>query len=172
MPSVLSRVVFFLSSFSPLLLVFSLLDTWGRGLPSIICAVTAGLAVVFLLLILWWAKMYRTAILCAKVARRKDVEALTYIASFLLPFLTVSTDSLKQKIALGIFMCLIALFYISGETYFWNPILSLLGYRAIEIELRAAEVATLITARSHVPVGAEITAVRLAYNVFWEPRSV
>ena len=116
------------------------------------------------------ATKYRTFPLRVKVARRKDAESLTYIATFLVPFFTISIDSLKQKIALAIFMLLIASFYVSGETYFWNPLLSAVGYRVLEIEFGNTETATLITRRKYIATDAEILAVRLAYNVFWEPR--
>jgi hypothetical protein len=170
MPSILTRIIFFLSSFSPLLIVFALLDTWGRGAPSIVCVLLSAIAACALMLIVKVSRQFKTAYICAKVARSKDTEALTYLASFLVPFLTVSADSARQRIAVGIFMFLIALFYIVGETYFWNPVLSLFGYRAIEIELGSTEIATLITYRRHIPVNSEIHAVRLAYNIFLEPR--
>jgi hypothetical protein len=135
---------------------------------TLLCLALAALALVLLALLASQARKIDKVAILAKVARRKDVEILTYVATFLVPFLTVSADSWRKQASLGIFVALIALFYMRGEMYFWNPVLGIIGYRTIEVELKTEELVTLITKRSYVKPGAEIRAVPLSSQVFWE----
>ncbi|WP_148085693.1 hypothetical protein [Amycolatopsis thermoflava] len=163
-----AQAILFTSSFSPILIVFALLDSWGRGLPSIICAAIAIVSIAALPLVLRGTRQLNAVPMVVKVARRKDVETLSYIATFLVPFITVAADSPKKRVALGIFVALIALFYIRGEMYFWNPILGLRGYRAIEVELGSEEIVTLITKRKFIRAESEVRAIPLSHQIYWE----
>lgn len=106
----------------------------------------------------------------AKTAKRKDVESLTYVATFLVPFLTVSADAPRKQLALAIFILLIYFLYVKGEVYFWNPILSLRGYYTMEVEVENGEAITLITPRGHIKQSREIRAIALTNHVYWEPK--
>jgi hypothetical protein len=164
-----TQIVLFVSSFSPLLIVFALLDSWGPGIPTIVCVVVAVASIVLLPIVLAGTRTVHAVPLRVRVGKRKDVEMLTYIATFLVPFITVEADSLRERVALGIFVALIALFYIKGDMYFWNPILGLRGYRAIEIEMQGDEVITLMTKRAFVRPGTELRAIQLSHHIYWEP---
>ncbi|MBV9594828.1 MAG: hypothetical protein JO147_13655, partial [Actinobacteria bacterium] len=43
-----ARLVLFMSSYAPLLVLFALLDSFGRGWPSILCAAVAAASVLAL----------------------------------------------------------------------------------------------------------------------------
>ncbi|WP_152611105.1 hypothetical protein [Amycolatopsis sp. MJM2582] len=135
---------------------------------TIVCYSLAGISIALLALLSSQTRKVDRVTISTKVARRKDVEMLTYIATFLVPFLTVAADSWRKQVALGIFVALIALFYTQGEMYFWNPILGIFGYRTIEIELVTEEVVTLITKSRYIKPGATVKAVPLASQVYWE----
>jgi hypothetical protein len=42
----LSQILMFWSSYAPLFAVFAILDSFGKGVPSLICAIAAGLGLV------------------------------------------------------------------------------------------------------------------------------
>lgn len=170
MPSTLTKLVLFVSSFSPLLLVFALLDSWGRGLPTRICIALAVLSWIALWLVLRVASRLSRVPVRAAIAKRRDSELLAYIVTYFVPFLTVPADSLRKGLALGIFVALIAIFYMQGEMYHWNPILGLCGYRVIEVGTSQQQTFSLITRRRYIPSGMELYLISLSNNVYWEPR--
>lgn len=168
MPSLLTRLILLLSSFSPLLIVFALLDSWGKGLPTQICI---GLAVVS------WCGLFagkRVAtslnpveLRAAKIVR-KDGELLAYIATYFVPFLTVPGDSPRKAAALAVFVLLLGIFYIQGDMYHWNPILGLFRFQILELEVVSGQSVNVITRRKRVTAGSVLSLRPLTPNVYWE----
>jgi hypothetical protein len=166
-----ARTIMFLSSFSPLLVVFALLDSWGRGWPNVLCLSLAIISPVLLWLVFSAKSKISPIHISVKVAKRKDIESLTYVATFLVPFLTVSADAPRKQLALGVFVLLIYILYVKGEVYFWNPVLTLCGYHTMELELATGEEIVLITRRDHVRPSLEVKAVTFTHHVYWESKS-
>ena len=166
-----TKVILFVSSFSPLLLVFALLDSFGKGAATILCLVLAGLGPLLLYLVLRLAQRIEGVPLVPSGHRRRDADVLAYVATYLIPFLTVDAVTLRSRLAIAIFIALIALFYVRGEMYFLNPLLGIVGYRVFEIDMSDGSAIVLITKRRHISDHATLRPVQLADYIFWEPGS-
>jgi hypothetical protein len=164
-----TKGILFISSFSPLLLVFALLDSFGGGTPTIACLVLAVLGPVSLYVVLRIARRFEGVPLVARGAQRKDADVLAYVATYLIPFLTVAATTLRARVAVGIFIVIIGLFYIRGEMYFLNPLLGLVGYRVFEIQVSGGGAVVLITRRRHIGAQAQLRPLPLADYIYWEP---
>jgi hypothetical protein len=162
------RLTFFLSSMSPLLVVFALLDTWGKGAATIICVAVAVISCLGLLVIFRSAATLAPAFLRPSATRRRDGDAIAYVVTYFVPFLTVPADTPRKAAALGILVALIGTFYIRGELYHWNPLLALLGYRVIEVDTPSGDSVSIITKRRRIQAGREFAAIPLADNIYWE----
>jgi hypothetical protein len=168
MPSLITKLILFLSSFSPLMLVFALLDSWGRGLPTQICIGLAVASWLGLFVIIRVAASLAAVPVRVATATLRDTELLAYVVTYFVPFLTVPADSLRRALALGIFVVLIAIFYVQGEMYHWNPILGLFGYHVMQIETTGGSVINVITKRSTVSSGTELSLKPASNRVYWE----
>jgi hypothetical protein len=168
MPSIIPRIVLFVSSFSPLLMVFALLDTFGPGWPSRACWIISFASIGLLYAFLRYARRIARVPICVALYRRRDQDVVGYVATYLIPFITFSADSLKEQLAVGIFILLIAVLYMRGEFYYLNPILAARGYRALEIETPGRDIAIILTRRNYIQRESELRAIPLGHQLYWE----
>ncbi|GAA4545011.1 hypothetical protein GCM10023175_24180 [Pseudonocardia xishanensis] len=167
MLSRLSKVILLVSSFSPLLIVFALLDYWGKGWPSAVCVGLAILSWIGVFYLYASLKKIDPTPLRVKKADRKDQEILTYLAANLLPFLSINPDGWREILASFIFVGLIGLFFVRGELYYTNPVLGVAKFRVLAIETTNQTV-YLITRRVYLPRDSEIRAVPISNHIMWE----
>jgi hypothetical protein len=125
----LGRPLLFLSSYAPLfgLLAIRFEPRW----LWISCTVLAVLGVASLWLLLKLGR--RASPGPHKLATVGDdgSEAAAYLASYLLPFLTVGTPSTRDVLAYAGFLLIAALIYIRSSMIQANPLLYLLGYKVL-----------------------------------------
>lgn len=168
MPSLVAQTVLFLSSFSPLFCVFALLDTFGEGWPSIVCLVVAAASAVGLAVFLHIARDLGTLIVTAARARHRDVDAIGYVATYLIPFAAMPGSEGRAKFAVMIFLAVVGVLYIRAFLFYVNPLLSLAGFRLFEIETETGRTLLVITRRMFIPANAELTVRTLSDYVFIE----
>lgn len=166
--SVLAQALLFLSSYSPLLGVFALLDTFGAGAPSIVCTVLAGLGLI-LLPMLFVDRTTAPHSLQVTSARPRDGDVLAYIASYLVPFASVNASSTRQQAAVGIFIALIAVLYVRTQMFYVNPILALVGYRIFEVASAGGTPIVLICRRRFIAPDTTVRAIRIS-DYIWRER--
>jgi hypothetical protein len=127
----LGRPLLFLSSYAPL---FALLAI--RFQPRwlwISCVVLAALGVASLLWLLKLDNRASKAPYTLTGVRDAGGEAASYLATYLLPFLTVSTPTARDVIAYAGFLLVAALISVRSDVAQVNPLLYLLGYRVMSI---------------------------------------
>jgi hypothetical protein len=88
-----SQSLLFLSSYSPLLAVFALLDTFGRGVPSIVCTVAAAVGVLALPVLMTVSTRQAPTTLQVARAVPRDADVSAYIASYLVPVASTAATS-------------------------------------------------------------------------------
>jgi hypothetical protein len=164
------QLLLFLSSYSPLLAVFALLDTFGRGWPSLICLVLAVAGVVLLPALFIVDRRTSGQTLRAASASPRDSDVLAYVASYLVPFADFGAEDLRKRLAIIIFLALIAILYIRLQLFYVNPLLALVGYRTYQVTTTGGTSVVLITHRSFIPPGRDMQAIRLSDYV-WRERN-
>lgn len=158
----LGKPLLFFSSYAPLfgLLAIRFQQQW----LWISCVILAGLGVgsVYLLLRLDARSSPGPHVL--ESARDAGPEAASYLASYLLPFLTVPTPTIRDILAYAGFLVVAASIYLRSSVVQVNPLLYLIGYRILAITDDQGLHAYMIT-RHSVTAGSHILATRFRDEV-------
>src|SRR5579875_2609125 len=141
----LAQAPLFLSSYAPLFLVFALLDSFGKGTPSIVCAALAGAGLISTGILFLLSRRIAPSQLHVAGVSTRDGDVLAYVATYLVPFASISAHTGRQQAAVGIFVGLIAVLYVRLGMFYVNPLLALLGYRTYSIDTEGGTSVVLIT---------------------------
>jgi hypothetical protein len=169
MPSLLVRVLLFLSSYFPLTLIFAV-QLLLRNRPEWAAAALT-LGTIGLLGISIYLRVARTLnpiTIKVEIVRRRDGEAMSYIVSYLLPFLTMSSGSIGDAIGLVIFLIVLGILYINSDMIHINPMLNVAGWHVYEVEMAGGEIGTLISKR-RVRRGKDASVVQMGQDIYLEP---
>lgn len=101
--------------------------------------------------------------------QRRDGEAMSYIVSYVIPFLAVPFSGWEQGVALAIFFVVLAILYVNSNLIHINPMLNLAGYHLYEITLDNGEVYHLI-GRGRVVRGQTLLVVKAGDDILVEKR--
>ncbi|HFD87403.1 MAG TPA: hypothetical protein ENJ35_06990 [Gammaproteobacteria bacterium] len=69
---------------------------------------------------------------------------MSYIVTYLLPFIALPSGDLASGISLGIFLIVLAILYVNSDMLHINPMLNLAGWHIYEVTLEKGEIFTLI----------------------------
>jgi hypothetical protein len=168
MPSVPTRLILFLSSYAPLFLIIALRG-WHESRSLALGLVTvAVISVVVLFVFLRNAqKLAQDKIQISSVASR-DGDAMSYIVTYLLPFLAVKLNDLTDIASLGIVLFVIGLLYVNSNMIYTNPVLNIAGYHIFEIQDGGGKKTALICKRSYLRMASEIDVISVGDYVLLE----
>jgi hypothetical protein len=167
--TMLGKPLLFFSSYAPLfgLLAIRFEQRW-LWIP---CAALAMLGVVSLWFLLHLdARSSRGPHVLAS-ARDAGPEAASYLASYLLPFLTVTTPTVRDIVAYIGFLVVAASIYLRSSIVQVNPLLYLLGYRVLSVTDDQGLRAYMVTRRA-VTSGSTVLATRFRDEVLVDRTSV
>ena len=167
MPTVLAQVIMFVSSYAPLLVVFALLDSFGRGVPSIVCLVLAAIGALGLAVVLRIGKSINPRVVALTDTQSRDSEAIAYVVTYLLPFVGFQATTGRERVALLIFFGLLALLYIRSGLFYVNPLLSAVGYHLFAAQHEGRSI-MLMSKRRSVTSSTELKARFITDTVFLE----
>lgn len=158
----LGRPLLFMSSYAPLfaLLAIRFTTPW----LWISCAVLAGLGVAALWLLLKLDDRSAPGPHELTSVRDSAPEATAYLASYLLPMLTVATPHPRDVVAYAGFLVVAAVISLRSAVAQVNPLLYLLGYRVLSVTDKNGLHAYLIAKRL-VPEGERVLATRFRDDV-------
>jgi hypothetical protein len=169
--TLLAQFGLFLSSFAPLFGVFALLDSFGAGWPSRVCAALALVGVLLPVVLFVAARRLAGQSLHVETAEMRDSDVLAYIATYLVPFAAVTATAARERGALGLFVFLIAVLYVRSELFYINPLFALVGYRLFQVSTPRGASVVLLTRRRFLRSGTDVNARRLGSYVYWEDQS-
>ena len=121
-------------------------------------------------LIVFWRKargQKRTNLPLAHT-RVRDNDALTYFATYLVPFVAVQAHSTRDRLALLLFLATIGVLYVRSALFYVNPLLALVGYRSFEVETEKGRPLVLLTRRSFMRQAEQVAAAQVSDYVFVE----
>src|SRR5947209_6326999 len=137
MASKLTRGILFFSSYFPLVLIFCILQLGKWPLWAV--ALLFGIGIVSLLgtRFYFWLMRSRAYVEQKKVINftKRDSEVMSYIASYLIPFVTFPLDTAQQFWALGVFIVVLLIIYVHSNMIYINPMLNVAGYHLYEVEI-------------------------------------
>lgn len=167
MASVGIRLLLFLSSYFPLSLIFFVLylsrNRWiAVGILLLGNLGLAGMAV-------YLRAVQQLGLVTIKVdeIERKDAEAMAYIVTYIIPFLSIPFTGWQEGFALGIFFVVLGILYVNSNMIHINPMLNLAGFHLYEIRLENGGSHALIT-RRRIIRGEGLSVVKLGDDIFLE----
>jgi hypothetical protein len=142
----LGKPLLFLSSYAPLFALLAI--RFEQRWLWISCLALAALGVASLLWLLKLDDRSSRGPYDLATVRDAGGEAASYLATYLLPFLVVSTPTVRDVIAYAGFLLVAALISIRSDVAQVNPLLYLLGYRVLAITDKHGLRAYMITRHS------------------------
>lgn len=98
-------------------------------------------------------------------------EIMAYIASYIVPFVSFSLGSLRQIIALIIFIFILGIIYIFSEDMLRvNPMFNLLGYRLYEVTVEQGKDSFALITRRRINSGDRVYLMKVDNGIFWEKK--
>ena len=88
-------------------------------------------------------------------------EVSGYLASYLLPFITAATPTVRDLIGYGIFLLVAAVIYVRSDLVRVNPIFYTFGYRVLRIEF-GQQGRDYLLARKEPRIGETVAVVEVA----------
>ncbi len=168
MPSLLTEITLFLSSFAPLIAIFSLLNTFGRGAPSIVCLAVAGISLVGLAVFMRLARTLTPIDATIGAVRKRDQDTIGYVVTYLLPFVAIGGTAWQLRTAVVVFVIVVGALYVRAHLFYVNPVLALVGFRLFEVDIVGAPSAILLTRQHHLPSGSVLRVRALTNTVLLE----
>jgi hypothetical protein len=154
----------FLCSYAPLFAILAV-----RFRPWWLVGVCGGLALVGIAAgVLVLGRFRRVAAMGWPLVAVDDrgAEVAGYLASYLLPFLTVSEPSLRDLVAYALFLVVLAVIYVRSGLVRVNPTLYLLGWRLQEVEIGDTGWTGYVLSRRALRKGENVSGVRLTERLF------
>ena len=150
MLTVTARLVLFASSYAPLLALFAILDSFGRGWPSVVCAAVAAGSVLALVVV--WAMGGSSAgnWLELTSSRNRDSDVMAFFVTYVVPFAAAQDATGRTKLALAVFAIVIAALYVRSAIFYVHPLLLLAGYHVYEATTKAGVPIIVITRQRYL----------------------
>jgi hypothetical protein len=162
------RLTLFVSSYAPLLALFAILDSFGRGWPSQLCASLSGASVVVLLAL--WVAAGRGAgdWLRLRESRNRDADVMGYFVSYVIPFAAVGTADTRTKIALAAFALIVAALYLRAAVFYIHPLLLLVGVHVYDAVTDDGSPVTVLTTRRFLRQDSPVWVTAVGQSVYRE----
>ncbi len=167
MPSFFVRCMLFVSSYFPLALIFSIF-LFDRQRSWAVIILLVGLSGLVIMLLYFLLIAPRRAILHEKVAelQKRDGDVMSYIASYLIPFVAFPFNSWEQIAAIIVFMIALLVVYVNSNMIYINPMLNLIGYHLYEVTLEHSELSHYLIIRDRIVRGERLHLVKIGESIF------
>jgi drug/metabolite transporter (DMT)-like permease len=170
MPNIPTRLILFLSSYAPLFLIITMRGWRDNRHLAVGLAIVAVLSVIVLFTFLHIVQKLSSGKVSVSSVISRDGDAMSYIVTYLLPFLAVKLNDPTDVLSLGIVLFVIGLLYVNSNMIHTNPVLNIVGYHIFEIEDSNGKTTALICKRSYIRTGSEIDAISVGDYVLLEKK--
>jgi hypothetical protein len=169
MPTIQMRVLLFFSSYFPLFLIIGILAFSKSWIATVVII----LSDIFFIFALWQylracKRTHQRSFITLRDYHQRDSEAMSYIASYVVPFASFSLDVIPQLLALAIFILMLLVLYVNSNMIYVNPMLNLMGYHLYEIEVEYGTHSFYYLARKRLTRGDPIHYVSISSDVLLE----
>jgi hypothetical protein len=115
---------------------------------------------------LWYARnKINPEKLDVRSAQQRDAEILSYIVTYLIPFMADFSKPPIELVALGIFFVVIGFLYVNSNMIHINPMLNLQGFHLFEVELADGTSHAVLT-KKRLRSGTTIQAVIIGEHIY------
>lgn len=168
MPSLLVRLILCLTSYLPLTVIFAVQYYFNKKYITAVLLLVIGIVgLIITEMYLLTAKRLNPRSMSIQSMNKRDGEVMSYIVSYLLPFIALPSGSLADKISLGIFLIVLIVLYINSDMLHINPILSLTGWHVYDVSLTNGENYILLSRRA-ARKGREMKVINVCEDILME----
>lgn len=151
MPRLPVRIVLFLSSYAPLLALFGV--RLRGSLPELLTLESvAVISVVLLWAVVRVQRSYSDTRITIAAWDTKDADTLAYIATYLIPLLSLNLASFDDVLSLAVFGVVLCIVYCNSSLIYTNPMLSLMGYHLFEVSEQNGPTWTVLVKRTNLNI--------------------
>ena len=168
MPSIFIRILLFLSSYFPLLLIFTIQNFKKFGEMALVPVIVGTIALLGLATFMRWVRGSADRREVVVSVQRKDSEVMSYIVTYIIPFLGLDLSSFANQFSLCLFFFMLMIIYINTNLIHINPMLNMAGYHIYEIENNDGEIQTIISKKSRLVNKDKLRLVMIGDNLFME----
>jgi hypothetical protein len=133
-------------------------------------AIVAVLSVAVLFVVLRIAQKLAADKISVNSVVSRDGDAMSYIVTYLLPFLAVKLNDATDAGSLGIVLLVIAVLYVNSNMIYTNPVLNIVGYHIFEIHDADGKTTALICKRAYIRMGSEMNVISVGDYVLLEKK--
>src|SRR6266478_9860369 len=159
MPNIPTRLILFLSSYAPLFLIIAMRGWRDSRHLAVGLAGVAVVSVAVLFIFLSTAQKLAPDKVTVSSVVSRDGDAMSYIVTYLLPFLAVKLSDVTDVVSLGIVLLVIAILYVNSNMIYTNPVLNIAGYHIFEIHDVDGKTSALISRHAYIRTGSEIDVI-------------
>jgi hypothetical protein len=102
---------------------------------------------------------------------KRDENVVSYIASYLIPFVTFPFDKPEQAAAILIFVGVLLVLYVNSNMIYINPMFNLAGYHLYEITIDSDQVSHYLLTRRQVKPNTTLYFVEMSTNFYLERKA-
>lgn len=171
MPRLFVRCMLFFSSYFPLMFIFSIL-LWRTQRSWAIGILTVGIVSLLITFLYMNRRNRKGGVSQAKITEveKRDENVVSYIASYLIPFVTFPLDKPEQLAALLVFVGVLLILYVNSNMIYINPMFNLLGYHLYEITIESDLMSHYLIARRGIKPNKMLYFVEISDNVYLEKK--
>lgn len=153
------------------MLIFSIL-LWRSNLPWALGILALGLFSLLVTLLFIGMRERRGGISQAKVTEveKRDENVVSYIASYLIPFVTFPLATPEQVAAILIFVGVLLVLYINSNMIYINPMFNLVGWHLYAITIDSDQMSHYLIARQDIRPERTLYFVEISDNVYLEKK--
>jgi hypothetical protein len=167
MPTLITRLLLFVSSYFPLTCIFAILYFRQHRVFAMSMFLVGTGALVALLVFLRLARRFSGLRIQAAEVRREDGEAMSYLVTYVVPFLALPSDNWEHGAALAVFFVVLGVLYVNSNMIHVNPSLNVFGFRLYEITTDDGDAHALIS-RRRLRRSQSLEVTRLGDDLFLE----
>ena len=166
MPSFFIRCLLFTSSYFPLAVIYCFL-LWEKHLLWAILILLVGISGLIILLLYFFLIVPRRQVSHETVAslNRHDGDVLSYVTSYLLPFVSLDLTS-SQVWAVLVFFAVLLIIYVNSNMIYINPMLNVFGYHLYEITIEHNEASFYLLTRRRLALHSHIEVAHIGDTTF------
>jgi hypothetical protein len=149
----LTKVMLFISSYAPLsviLCILSLQNSWRMAVALLSVGV---IGILWLVIFLRVQQSKQPFMGLIAQAQQRDGEIMGYIATYIVPFVTLPFDNWYRASAFLVLLVTIGFLYVNSNMLYVNPALMLLGFHLYAITLDNSQAPYLCLTRRPVKKG-------------------
>src|SRR5260370_11706155 len=173
MPRLPVRCLLFFSSYFPLSLIYCFVLFEKHRNWAIVSLLIGLISLIGLYLYFWFIAPKKTAF-HEKIIdfHRHDGDIMSYIASYIVPFISISLDGWVQLLSVGVFIFVLLILYVSSNMIYINPMLNVFGYHLYEVTFEGSELSYYFITRHNVVRKKIIQVLRIGEEAFLEKREL